>query len=82
MKQTLYTHYLKAIIQEAIGNSEGTTEAIANYLSQKKKPGLLHKAEEKEAFSRVQKVFTTSADRPLWFVLSCLGLKPDDFEGI
>ena len=72
--------YLKEFIKEAMDNSDRTPIGITSYLEKMKKPGRFSKTEKKEAYSRVRKVFKTNQERPLWFVLSCLGLKEKDFE--
>jgi len=82
MDQEQYKHYLIQTIKEALENSSGTVEGAADYLASKKKPFFLtrHYPEKKEALYRAKKVFNTTRDRPLWFVLSCLGLKTEDLE--
>ena len=80
MRQTLYFQFLKEIIKEAIEYSDGTPTGISTYLTNKKAPGFFSRPEKREALSRAKKVFATTQDRPLWFVLSCLGLKQNDLE--
>lgn len=82
MKHALYLQYLKIIVKEAIENSDGTAAGASDYLNRMKKPGFFSKPEKREAYYRAQKVFATTRDRPLWFVLSCLGLKQEDLDDI
>lgn len=80
MDQEKYTQFLIEFTKEALDNSDGSTQGASNYLSGKKKPGLLASKEKKEAFYRARKIFAEMRDRHLWLVLKALGLKEDDVK--
>jgi hypothetical protein len=82
MDQDTYNQQLIELIREALDNSSGTVDGAADYLLNRKKPFFLTRnyKEKREALYRAKKVFHTTRDRPLWFVLSCLGLKMEDIE--
>ncbi|MCJ7703092.1 MAG: hypothetical protein MUO62_16035 [Anaerolineales bacterium] len=79
MNQKLYNQFLHEYIREALINGGQSVEGAANYLLSQRKPRFLVKQEKKLALERAQKVFSSYQDRPLWFVLKCLGLESDDF---
>jgi hypothetical protein len=83
MNQAKYEQFLLEIIKEALEYGDGTVAGAASYLEGKKKPFFLSlNVEEKRlALERTRKVFTTNRDRPIWFILKCFGLKPEDLEG-
>ncbi len=82
MNNKRYEQYLREIVTEAATHSDGTVSGIADYLLAKKKPGRFSKAEEKLAFERVRKNFAAYRDRQLWFVLKCMGIKPEELENV
>ncbi len=74
MNKERFDQYLKDYIREALIYGDNDVTAAANYLLGQRKPGILAKPEQKQALERAQKVFGSYQDRPLWFVLKCLGL--------
>lgn len=80
MDQERFQKHLIEFIKEAIDMSDGSASGASDYLNSKKKPGFLARDEKKKAFYRVQKVFSETRDRPMWFVLQCFGLKAEDLE--
>jgi site-specific DNA-adenine methylase len=82
MNQELYQEYVIEYIREALVSSDNNVENATNYLLGLKKPSFLSKAEKKQAFERTRKVFAQCRDRPLWFVLKCLGLSQEDIDAV
>ena len=80
MDQELYQQFVIEFIRDALVYSDNNVDLAADYLLGKKKPGIFSKAEKKQAFERTQKVFSQCRDRPLWFVLKCLGLSQEDIN--
>ena len=80
MNQELFTQYVKEYVKEALIYSDNNVDIAADFLIGLKKPGFLSKNEKKEALIRTQKVFRAYRDRPLWFVLKCLGLRQEDLN--
>ena len=80
MNQELYQQYVIEFISEALIYSDNNVDLAADYLLGKKKPGLFSRSEKKQAFERTQKVFSQCRDRPLWFVLKCMGLSQEDLD--
>lgn len=80
MNQERYQEYLIDYIREALIYSDKDVSAAANYLQSQRTARFFAKAEKKEALRRAQKVFSSYQDRPLWFVLKCLGLQEDDLK--
>ena len=76
MDHKLYRQYLESYALEALEENEDDVSAAADYLLNKKKPFFLskHRKEKRAALKRVQKLFSTSRDRPVWIVLKSLGL--------
>ena len=79
MKKELYDQFLEEFIREALLYSDQDVDAAASYLMNQRTPRFLVKQEKKLALERAQKVFSAYRDRPLWFVLKCLGLESDQF---
>jgi len=79
MNQKLYNQFLHEYIREALINGSQSVEGAANYLLSQRNPRFLVKQEKKLALERAQKVFSSYQDRPLWFVLKCLGLESEEF---
>ncbi len=79
MKKELYDQYLEELIREALIFGDKDVDAAASYLLGQRIPRFLVKQEKKLALERAQKVFSAYRDRPLWFVLKCLGLEADQF---
>ena len=80
MNKALYDQYLEDYVQEALTYGNQNVDEAANYLMSQRKPRFLAKHEKKLALERAQKVFSAYRDRPLWFVLKCLGLEADNFK--
>jgi hypothetical protein len=82
MNRELFNQYLHDYIREALTYGNKTVDEAANYLLSQKPRRFFAKQEQKEALVRAQKNFSAYRDRPLWFVLKCLGYTLEDFEGI
>lgn len=80
MNQEKYQQELIDLVQEALTQGENDAAAAADYLNAMKKPGFLASKERKEAFFRARKVLNETRDRPVWFVLKCLGLDENDIQ--
>ncbi len=80
MNQEKYQQELIDLVQEALIQGENDAAAASDYLNAMKKPGFLASKERKEAFYRARKVFNETRDRPVWFVLKCLGLDENDIQ--
>jgi hypothetical protein len=82
MNNEVFQEYLRQLVKEALNYGEGTVTGAASYLSGKKKPFFItrHLAEKRLALERAQKIFGNNRDRPLWFVLKCMGLTLEDIE--
>ncbi len=75
MNQKLYLEYLKEYTLQALEKSQDDVSLAADYLEEKRKPGLLSKDrnEKKAALNRVTRVFQESRQRSLYVVLKSLG---------
>ena len=80
MNQERYKQYVIAYVKEALSYGDNNADQAADYLQSLKKPGFLSNKEQKEAYVRTQKIFGAYRDRPLWFVLKCLGITQDELE--
>ena len=80
MKKELYDQYLEDYVREALNFGAHDVDEAANYLLSQRKPRFFAKHEKKLALERVQKVFSAYRDRPLWFILKCLGLDSETFK--
>ena len=80
MKKALYEQYLEDYVREALNYNNHDVDEAANYLLTQRKPRFFAKQEKKLALERAQKVFSAYRDRPLWFILKCLGLDPETFK--
>ncbi len=78
MKKELYDQFLEEYIREALIYGDQNVDEAASYLLNQRNPRFLVKQEKKLALERAQKVFSAYRDRPLWFVLKCLGLDSDE----
>jgi len=80
MNHARFNQYLIEYVRQALIHSDKNVEEAASYLMSQRKPGFLSKAEKKQALERAQKIFSAYRDRPLWFVLKCLGITPEQLE--
>ena len=80
MKKALYDQFLDEYVRAALHHGDQDVDAAASYLMGQRTPRFLVKQEKKLALERAQKVFSAYSDRPLWFVLKCLGLEADQFQ--
>ena len=78
MNNKLYDKYLREYVREALNYGDNNVREASNYLLSQKTPRFFAKQEKKLALQRAQKNFSSYADRPLWFVLKCVGIEPDD----
>lgn len=78
MNQERYQEFLIDYIREALIYGDKDVSEAANYLQSQRTSRFFAKAEKKEALRRARKVFSSYQDRPLWFVLKCLGLEEED----
>ena len=71
-----YWQILDQLVNEALENSDRSTEGISNYLWSKKKPGLLtrNRAEKTKALNEARKAFDEHRHWPVEVVLSHLGV--------
>jgi hypothetical protein len=81
MNKALFDQYLREYVREALIYGNKNVDEAANFLLSQRKPGFLSKKEKKDALLRAQKIFTAYRDRPLWFVMKCLGLDSDELTG-
>ena len=82
MKKELYDQFLHEYIREALIYGNKNVEEAANFLLGQKTSRFFTKHEKKVALERAQKNFSAYRDRPLWFVLKCMGLTLEDFADI
>lgn len=80
MNKELYDQYLEDYVREALVYGNHNIDEAANYLLSIRKPRFLAKHEKKLALERSQKIFSAYRDRPLWFILKCLGLDSETFS--
>jgi len=80
MNKTLFDQYLQEYVREALIYADNDVEGAANYLLSQRKPKFLAKQEKKQALERAQKIFSAYSDRPLWFVLKCIGIDQDELD--
>jgi hypothetical protein len=80
MNKDLFDQYLRDYVREALIYGDQNVDQAANHLLNQRKPRFLAKKERKIALERAQKVFSAYRDRPLWFVLKCLGIEADEFK--
>ena len=75
MNQKLYLNYLKEYTLQALEHARDDVSLAADYLEEKRKPGLLSKdrKEKKAALERVRTIFIDSRQRSLYVVLKSLG---------
>lgn len=81
MNKSLYDQYLREYVREALIFGDKDVDEAANFLLNQRKPGFLSKKEKKIALERSQKIFSAYRDRPLWFVLKCLGVDEEELLG-
>lgn len=80
MNKDLFDQYLRDYVREALIYGDRNVDEAANYLTNQRTPRFLVRKERKMALERAQKVFSAYRDRPLWFVLKCLGLDLDELN--
>jgi hypothetical protein len=80
MNKDLFDQYLRDYVREALIYGDQKVDETANFLMSQRTPRFLVKKERKMALERAQKVFSAYRDRPLWFVLKCLGIESDEFD--
>ncbi len=80
MNKALFDQYLRDYVREALIYGDQNVDEAASYLSSQKSPRFLARKERKLALERAQKVFSAYRDRPLWFVLKCLGIESDELD--
>jgi hypothetical protein len=80
MNKDLFDRYLRDYVREALIYGDQKVDGAADYLMNQRKPRFLAKSERKTALERAQKVFSAYRDRPLWFVLKCLGIESDEVK--
>lgn len=75
MNQKLFLLYLEQYTLQALEQAKDDVSLAADYLAEKKKPGILAKdrKEKKAALDRVRTVFSESRQRSLYVVLKSLG---------
>jgi hypothetical protein len=73
MNKASFDQYLREYIREALIFGDKNVETAANYLMNQRTRKYFTKQEKKQALQRAQKIFLAYSDRPLWFVLKCLG---------
>jgi hypothetical protein len=78
MNRERYDQYLQEYIREALIYGDNDVGEAANWLMAQKTRRFFAREEQKEALRRVQKVFSSYQDRPLWFVLKCFDLTEED----
>lgn len=78
MNKDHFDQYLRAYVREALIFGDKNVDEAANYLLNQRKPGFFSKKEKKIALERAQKIFSAYRDRPLWFVMKCLGLDAEE----
>ena len=78
MNQERYNQFVIEYVKEALIQGDNNVDLAADYLLGLKKPGFLSKNEQREAYTRTRKIFGAYRDRPLWFVLKCLGITQED----
>jgi len=81
MNKTLFDQFLREYVREALVYADNDGSDAANYLLGLKKPGVFARGEKKQALERAQKVFGAYQDRPVWFILKCLAIDPQELEG-
>jgi hypothetical protein len=79
MNRELFDKYLHDYVRDALLYSDKNVDKAANYLLSQKTRRFFAKQEQKEALARAQKNFSAYRDRPLWFVLKCMGFTLEDF---
>ena len=80
MNKDLFDQYLRDYVGEALIYGDQKVDEAADYLLSQRKPRFLARNERKLALERAQKVFSAYRDRPLWFVLKCLGIESDELN--
>jgi hypothetical protein len=80
MNKELFDQYLREYVREALIYGDQDVDEAANYLFNQRKPGFFSKKEKKQALERAQKIFSAYRDRPLWFIMKCIGLDLDDLS--
>ena len=78
MNKDLFDQYIREYVREALIYGDKDVDEAANYLLNQKKPGFFSKKEKKIALERAQKIFSAYRDRPLWFVMKCLGVDEEE----
>lgn len=78
MNKELFDQFLRDYVREALIYGDQNVDEAANYLMSQRTRRFLVKQEKKQALERAQKVFSAYRDRPLWFVMKCLGLDSDE----
>ena len=73
----MYRHYLEQFVKEAIENSDGTKDKIAEHLWSREIKGFLvrHRAEKQKALDEARKAFDEHRHWPLEIILSHLGIE-------
>ena len=82
MHKELYDQFLHEYIRDALIHGNKNVDEAANYLLGQKTRRFFTRHEKKIALERAQKNFGAYRDRPLWFVLKCMGFTLEDFEDI
>jgi len=81
MNKKLFDQYLRDYVREALIFGDNSVEEAANYILSQKNRRFFVKQEKKLALERAQKIFSAYTDRPLWFVMKCLGIESDELTG-
>lgn len=76
MNHKLFLKYLQEYTLEALRHSGDDVSGAADYLENRKRPGMLakNKLEKNAALDRARKVFRSSRERSLYVALKSLGL--------
>ena len=82
MNKAIFDQHLREYVREALIFGDKDVDEAANFLLNQRKPGFLSRQEKKDALVRAQKIFSAYRDRPLWFVMKCLGIKLDELNGV
>jgi len=80
MNKDLFDQYLRDYVREALIVGDHRVDEAATFLASQKTSRFFARNERKLALERAQKVFSAYRDRPLWFVLKCLGFQAGEFD--
>ena len=82
MNKKLFDQFLQEYVREALIFGDKNVEEAANYLMSQKNRRFFVKQEKKLALERAQKIFSAYTDRPLWFVMKCIGIEIEELNGV